>query len=259
MNKYHKANHIAIIITIVLAVLIVGVVGLLFYTNLTKKDSSQSATDSTNSTANSAQSELDKTILKNIDDSFGVKLSFSIPENWTFSSNKTGAWPISADKGSSSETISIASPDENIVVIYDIVANGGLGGVCEAEEAPEFKLSFVEKQDVTKFNDTVFIQSITKENDKLLSWNAGLFSKPSTQNTAVGSHPCDLAFSNVIKLNDEKNVYLYGSFIFVKDKSLTDSNGKPINSQLTQADIEQMFKSEDFIKAKNILLSTKYN
>lgn len=259
MNKYHKANHVAIIITIVLAVVILGVVGYIFVSNLTKKESTQSASNTTNSTENTTQAEVDKTILKSIDETFGVKLSFSIPENWTYSSNKTGTWPISADKGSSTETISISSPDENIIVVYEIVTNGGLGGSCIAEETPEIKLSFVEKQDLSNFNDTVFIQSIAKENDKLWSWNAGLFSKPSTQSTAVGSHPCDLAFSNVIKLSAEKNVDLYVAYIFVKDKTLTDSNGMPTNSNLTQTDIENLFKSEDFIKAKNILLSTKYN
>jgi len=262
-KKYSHGSNLVIIIIMVVILILLGVVGYLFWQNQTsKKSTSNLSTTNTSQTTTEEQKVnevLGTTVTKNIDEGFGVNLSFSVPEDWAVSSNKDGVWPINADKGSSSETIAISAPDNNIVVIYHLVANGGMGGVCMAEEMPTYKISYVQKQDVPNFNTAVFLENISKDGDKLSSWKSGLYNKSKVENVAVGNHACDLAFADVINLSADKNVDLYTAYILVKDRQLTDEKGNPINTNLTQNDIEQVFKNENYIKAKNILLSTKIN
>lgn len=262
-KKYNNGNNLVIIIIVVVILILLGVIGFLLWNNLNSNKSDSKQESNTTSQQSAEEQKINEvlgtTTTKKVDDAFGVGLSFQVPEGWDVSSNKEGVWPIDATKGSSSETIAVISPDKNIAVIYNLIANGGMGGVCLAEELPTYKIAFFQKQEVPGFKNATFVEAISKDGDKLSSWDARLYNTSKVSTVAVGSHPCDLALNGVITLNEDKKVDLYSAQIIINDRELQDYKGNPTNTNLTQADIEQSFKAEDYIKAKNILLSTKLN
>jgi len=248
--KYHKGNQIVVIIISAVALVLVGTIGFLFWRNITSDKSNTSQSPKVEAT-------------KNVEDSIGIGVSFMIPENWTSASKVTTV----ESSGATREYINVQSHNEkgengtvNVFYFFE-KASKGLSGTCDLTSRPENKISFIQKQDLSNFKNSTLMEYKTQDSGKLSSWGSRLFATEAVANVKIGSHQCDIFQKNAITFNNnDSNILIMGD-IQIKDREVpnTNSASTPINLNFTDSDLDQSLQSADYIKAKNVLLSTRYN
>lgn len=266
MNKYHKANHIVLILVIAAVIGLLGGVSYFVYTNLTKSNTSNTISKEDNQPEPSISNatEVEATFkTKKIEDTLNAGLTFFVPEDWVVDNKVEKAYDLfKPDIEKTFEDIKITSPDGNTAVNYNLQINCGQNGGAFLDQ---FEIKYIYNQEVPNFKNAIYSEVILFADNSYL-WQAGLRSKDSVvPNLKNGDtyELYDLEFTKYFGLGrknfcPESQVVLRVDGIEVKNKT-PNIYFNDYLPRLTQTDIEQMFKSEDFIKAKNILLSTKYN
>jgi hypothetical protein len=203
-------------------------------------------------------------VTSKISDDFGVDLSFSYPEDWTLSRKMTGEKLVS-EKNIGEETITITSPDKSYSVLYNIGANGGLGGMCDPEQAGVIKtFSF---SGLNGFPSATFVSRVTSEGGRYDSY-AGLFTSTLSNGKRIdyskvkpGDSVCDQYLSYIIGFkSSRKNFNVQSLNMSIQTKGMTYGRfGDKEEGFKSYDDAKAAMSGETYEKAKEILLSTTLN
>ncbi len=245
MNRSNQGSaHVVIIIILVVALL--STLGFVFWQNLNKPKTDQTTTQSSSSTH---QTDTTKLMDGGVAGSFPTPLTWKFPETWSL--NYTGNGPESLDD-TSVQTLTLTSPSEKYTVTYSVGINGGRGGTCGGDTST---VEYISQAPIAGLVNGRYVEFISNRGDLPgYTYISGITeNSDSVKSAKVGTSSCFFGIGG-LTLSAEHNYTLLQASIGIKD--LDDENGYPKATD-NIATIKSAFNDDEYIQAKNILLSTK--
>jgi len=250
MNKQNQNGSALVILIIILIVAIIAALGFVLWQNFITEDN----TSVQDTSKNSNQDELViKSKTAQIDSTFPANLSWTYPENWSIKSEGSGPKQPS---DTTTQKITLTSPNGKYEVIYYVGINGGLGGTCEPGGDA---LKLVQRTAVPNFNKALFMETIAEASDGF-RYNSGLFkNNEDIQNVKEGDSYCKTYLRNVIPLTEDGNMVILAAEINIKQLDSFDQHGPTEVYPKEISTIENTFADSEYKDAVKILLSTTSN
>jgi len=275
VNTKNQIGSAHSVLVIILVASLLFALGFIFVQNfVVNTDESQNASIDSDG-AIPTKTDTDQSVINNepevalktakISKDFGVNLSFSYPEDWTLSRKTTGEKLLS-ERNTGEEVITITSPNKSYSVLYNIGANGGLGGACDPDS--QYKIKTFSYETLDNFSSAIFYSGVSGEEEEYKSY-AGLMTSVSLDGEKidyyskmkVGDSVCDIYLKNLIGLDSSRenfNVVALDMSIQAKGMANNRITGKQDGFKNFN-NAKQVLTGEDYEQAKEILLSTTLN
>lgn len=258
MNRLKsQSGSVHVIIAIILVIALIGVLDYIAW----QKFFQQGSTTKKATTSNSQSSKTTTTKTLSFNPSAKTPITFTHPQNWTVERTTTkDADNIKTTSGS--DDAKIYSPSKKIYVelSYQILS-GGFGFECGEAEILKY-MSLVQTK-LSSYSDMSYFQAVVNSDNDGFFYSAyiGKTASADELKTTQSQGYCYFSGANLIERVEPDDEGLGGVYAVwhasIKATDFIDNNGGDKLVTGTSA-LDDLFASDEFKAAKNILLSAKH-